>query len=266
MGSPAQKMRGLRTILSFWFEGVKQRGPILLPMQRDIGNEWERLTRLYAEKCDEELSELAAGFADLTEIAQQVLRDELRKRGLREPQASDGKEADEKQRRFGRWREAFAADDREFVADAHALEDGSSEDEQGEEGEVEYTWKTLLCTCDESEQAWQIREVLQRAGIESWIEAPNANALDVMGPRVLVAADQLKEARAIAERPIPQEIIDQSRVKVEDFVPPSCPKCGAMDPLLESVEPTNTWLCEVCNAEWSEAGVSLPKSSPFLRQ
>jgi hypothetical protein len=96
--------------------------------------------------------------------------------------------------------------------------------------------------------------VLKRAGIESWIEAPAQGSLELTGPQVMVAADELEEARAIAERPIPQEIVDQSKVRVEDFVPPSCPKCGATDPLLEAVEPTNMWLCEVCGAEWSEAG------------
>ncbi|MGA8530297.1 MAG: hypothetical protein WB622_11325, partial [Acidobacteriaceae bacterium] len=58
----------------------------------------------------------------------------------------------------------------------------------------------------------------------------------------------------IIARPIPQEIVEQSKVRVEDFVPPTCPKCGAADPLLEAVEPTNMWLCEVCGAEWSEPG------------
>jgi len=237
-------------------------------MQWDTGKEWERLTRLYADMGDEELLDLAAGLGDLTRIAQQVLRDELRKRGLREPQAADALGAEEKQRRFGRWREAFAAQDGEGITGDSEPEDGAEheDNEQDAEGEIEYTWKTLLCACDEREQAWQIREVLQRAGIESWIEAPDANALDVTGPRVLVAADQLQEARAIAEQPIPQEIIDQSRVKVEDFVPPSCPQCGAADPLLESVEPTNAWRCEVCDAQWSEAEAHLPKSSPFLRR
>ncbi len=226
-------------------------------MPSDQGKEWERLTRLYSEKGDDELSELATGFGDLTEIAQQVLRDEMRKRGLQgpSPSGSDRREADPNI--FGQWGRPFAEQD----ADDSVT--GDSED--GEESGTEFTWKTLLCTCDEREQAWQIREVLQHAGIESWIEAPNANAMDVMGPRIMVAADQLEEARAIVERPIPQEIIDQSRVKVEDFVPPSCPKCGAMDPLLESVEPTNTWRCEACDASWSEPEVSLPKSSPFLR-
>jgi len=221
--------------------------PILLAMQNDPGNEWQRLTALYHEKSDEELLELAEDFGNLTETAQQVLRDELRKRGLTlphtAPKADEPKSRREADRRaaFGGWSRAIA--EHNSAADA---------DDDNEEPPVEYTWKTLLRTCDTREEAWQISEVLKRAGIESWIEAPEQGSLDLTGPRVIVAADELEEARAIAARPIPQEIIDQSKVRVEDFVAPACPKCGAGDPLLESVEPTNTWLCEQCGASWSE--------------
>ena len=220
--------------------------PILLAMQNDPGKEWQRLTALYQEKSDEELLELSEELGNLTDVAQQVLRDELRKRGLARPQAQATKE--DRRPAFGAWSRAIAEQNGEVDAK------NDSADEDDDDAPVEYTWKTLLRTCDTREEAWQISEVLKRAGIESWIEAPEQGSLDLTGPRVIVAADELEAARAIAEQPIPQEIIDQSKVRVEDFVPPSCPKCGAADPLLESVEPTNTWLCEVCGAEWSERG------------
>jgi len=62
-----------------------------------------------------------------------------------------------------------------------------------------------LCECEEREEAWQIREVLRQAGIESWIEGQGSRVWDGMGnPRILVAADQFEQAREIATRPIPQ--------------------------------------------------------------
>ncbi len=220
--------------------------PILLAMQNDAANEWQRLTAVYRDKADEELLELADDFGNLTETAQQVLRDELRQRGLPLTPANPinaGMKGEDRRPVFGAWSRAIAEQNGEPEAEG---------EENGDEQSIEYTWKTLLCTCDSREEAWQISEVLKRAGIESWIEAPARNALDLAGPRVVVAADELEEARAIAAQPIPQEIIDQSRVRVEDFVPPACPKCGAPDPLLQSVDPTNTWMCEICGAEWSE--------------
>lgn len=50
-------------------------------------NEWRRLTEHYAGMYDEELLDLARDYKNLTEMAQQVLRDEMKKRGLGDPAA-----------------------------------------------------------------------------------------------------------------------------------------------------------------------------------
>jgi hypothetical protein len=125
-----------------------------------------------------------------------------------------------------------------------------------DDGPHEYSWKTELCTCDTREEAWQMGQVLGRAGIDSWIQQPRGSGgLD--GPRVMVGADQLEHARAIAAQPIPQDIIDESR-ELDDapaYENPKCPKCHAPDPTLESVEPSNNWLCESCGYTWSDPAV-----------
>ena len=56
-------------------------------MQESPDQEWRRLGKHYAEMYDEELLELARDYKDLTETAQLVLRDEMKKRGLGEPLA-----------------------------------------------------------------------------------------------------------------------------------------------------------------------------------
>jgi hypothetical protein len=213
-------------------------------MQTDPGTEWRRLTSLYAEKSDQELIDLSEDFGNLTDVAQQVLRDEMRRRKLDTPQL---KPPPDNRPVFGRWGQAQTEQNPQSDA-----EDVDSENDEPDEPH-EYTWKTLLCECGEREEAWQIAEVLKRAGIESWIDGPQSqDSLDVRLPRVIVAADRLEEARTIIARPIPQDIVDQSKEKVEDFVPPSCPKCKAADPLLESVNPSNSWRCENCGARWSD--------------
>ena len=95
--------------------------------------------------------------------------------------------------------------------------------------------------------------MLRRAGIDSWIEAPE-NRGGREWPRVVVAADQLDEARAIAEQPIPQDILDEvnDAHSAREYEVPTCPQCGAPDPILESVEPSNNWLCESCEHTWSD--------------
>jgi ribosomal protein L37AE/L43A len=202
--------------------------------------EWQRLTQLYREMGDGELEELDAGKGDLTEVAQQVLRDEIRKRGLDGP-SKPGTEP----RQAGN----FGASKWGTGNDAAVDEDAA----EASEPPVEYTWKTPLCECEDREQAWQIQEVLRQAGIESWIEGPGYSiAPEMSNPRIVVAADQLEQARQFISRPIPQEIVEQSKMPVEEYVPPACPSCGAADPILEGADPVNAWRCESCGKQWTE--------------
>ena len=215
-------------------------------MQNDPGADWQRLTRLYAEKSDEELLELADDFGNLTEVAQQVLRDEMKQRKIEEPE----ERFREQPPIFGRWNQESNPAQNQGTATAEEQIDDPGEPH-------EYTWKTELCTCESSKQAWQVYETLRRASIESWPQRPGASfgtrSVGSLEIRILVAADQLEEARAILSRPIPQEIMNESNMPVEDFVVPRCPKCGTADPLLESVDSSNHWLCENCGAQWTDA-------------
>jgi ribosomal protein L37AE/L43A len=189
---------------------------------------------------DGELEELDANKSDLTEVAQQVLRDELKKRGLDKPRAAS-EEANHAER--------FAAPE----WNSHG--DWPEGEEAAEEGEppVDYTWKTFLCECDGPEKAWQIQEVLRQAGIESWIDRPGYYEAPGIGDRqIVVAADQLEKASAILARPIPKEIVEQSEMEIPDYEPPACPSCGAKEPVLESADPANSWRCERCGKQWAE--------------
>jgi len=213
---------------------------ILLPMQADPIAEWQRLTELYRGMNDGELEELDADKADLTEIAQQVLCDELRKRGL-----DDAHKLSIALNQAG----GFGASKWGTGGDAARGEMGGEARDQL----VEYTWKTPLCECDDQEEAWQIYEVLRRAGIESWIEGPGyRDGHDLFNSRIVVAADQLEKAQEIISRPIPQEIVEQSKTPIPEYVPPVCPSCGAEEPILESANPVNSWRCESCGRRWTE--------------
>ena len=195
--------------------------------------EWNALTAHYRSMGDEELLELAESFADLRPVAQQVLSDEMKLRGLGDPQA----------RGWSRRRP-------DPVPEA-GLEGSRLQ------GAVEYTWKTPLCQCANPREAWQISEALKRAGIESWVERSNSYTVhaefEEAPPRVLVAADEVEAARTILEQPIPADIVEESRLGVPEYEIPVCPRCGAADPLLESVDPVNQWSCEACGAEWEDA-------------
>jgi hypothetical protein len=221
--------------------------------------EWRRLTEAYGEMYDEELLDLAASLNDLTETAKTVLRDELRKRGLGDPLAPTNappinKDAEPSTRRTAK-----------IYWESHGHRDNQSRIETDQDEPREFTWKTLLCECNTTLEAQQLAEALQLAGIDSWIETSGRARWDLNGPRVLVAADQLDQAQAVAAQPIPQEIIDESREEVSEFKPPVCPRCGASDPVLlpakelsigdpkpKDDEWVNSWECESCGNEWSD--------------
>jgi len=227
-------------------------------MTGNPAEEWQRLTEHYRGLYDEELRELAADFRNLTETAQQALRSEMSSRNLADP-ATPPSKADPAAGLH--WASSVNpdADADHFSAGpfnpgpfrARRPDAGPSSAEEFD-GPRDYTWKTPLVDCETLEQALLLREALRRAGIESWVEAPNARAIEVLGVRVLVAADQLEQAIEIARQPIPQEIVEEFETEVPEFVLPRCPQCGAEDPVLESAEPSNSWLCENCGRQWSD--------------
>ncbi len=238
----------------------------MLTMQADPTLEWRRLTEHYREMDDDGLRELAADFADLTDTAQQALRSEMRSRGLGDarspeptvttnaPQLSTpsvpaaGRVEPEPGPEYPGFYAGYFGRMPELVPDAP---DGADD-----EGPHDYTWKTVLCDCDTNEQAQELSAALQQAGIESWVQ--QSREFGRRNPRVLVAADQLDQARAIAASPIPPEIVAESRAEVPEYVPPSCPSCGAPDPVLEGVDPVNSWTCEQCGRKWTDSTPESP--------
>jgi len=245
-------------------------------MQPDPVLEWQRLTAEYRQKSPEELLELARDFADLTETAQQVLRGEMRSRGMEDPESPGSATKPHPARidpahaplalRNTRCDGGTTADIEygPFVAFggiAPELVPDTPESRDEAEGPHEYTWKTVLCECETTEQARLLSEALQKSGIDSWIDHPGSTyryrGSAVEYPRILVAADQLDQARAIAANPIPQEIVDQAKEEAPEFVEPKCPKCGSDDVVLEGVDPENIWRCEQCEERWTE---SMPKA------
>ncbi len=218
-------------------------------MQQDPMEEWRRLTTLYSEMGDIEIRDLLDQINDLTPNAQQILRDELKKRGIDERSPSVPP--------FPSMSSQHVRDRRtisHFVPASAEVASSEQEDEEDDDGSREYTWKTLLCECQDLAEARAVATMLMGAGIESWIERPQQYYVDPGSPSVKVAADQLEHAKAMLAQPIPQELIEEQREleAAPAYEIPTCPKCKAEDPTLESVEPTNNWLCESCGYTWSD--------------
>lgn len=233
--------------------------------------EWQRLTEQYRKMSDEELGELAFDIDSLTETAQQVLQSEMSSRGLGRQQAVSNAP------KFSSFSWSAQPDSVFAQPSAQsAFEDASDADADAEDATSRQSIRRLpLCECSDWKQAWQICAMLKADAIESWIQDSHADPEDSllyspeMGPpfalftphafRVVVAANRLVEAREVAAQPVPREIAKASEMNVPEFTAPKCPACGAEDPVLESVDPANSWRCEQCGREWTD---SLPDPAP----
>jgi hypothetical protein len=194
--------------------------------------QYQELMTLYASYGDEELLALVRGMTDLTEMAQEALRAEISKRGLK---ASSSPERAEPRVLT----EDDLADLRAFAALAPA------------ECVFEY---------EDGRGAAAASLALQEAGVQSIVLQPDGSWADARGPRVVVAPEDAEGAARVLSQPLAERF----RREVEEAVPeefdvPMCPKCGSHETLLEAVDPANQWHCDDCGHDWLEDDLSLER-------
>jgi len=204
---------------------------------------WQDLTENYRQMSDGELLELADKPEDLTDVARQALRDEMKRRGLEAPPADN----------IASKLQVTHLDRPATVnwepARARYL---PRENEDETDLPHEYTWKTDLCECNTRDEALDIGLVLKNAGIDSWISTPESK-WGLGGPRIQVAADQLDQAQMILAHYTPPARVNEEQ-EVDEFILPVCPRCGSKeDAVLQAADPVNAWMCEACGAEWANS-------------
>jgi hypothetical protein len=179
--------------------------------------QYSDLTQLYSSYSAAELNNLALTFNDLTEVAQLALKAEFTRRGL--PMPAPAKQPSQ------------AARDRAESA-LHGLAANAPQE--------------CIFEFADLEDAYLAQSVLKSAGIPSVVPTSEIAAIDT--PRLIVGPADAQSAQLILSRP-------NALGSDEDatFATAVCPQCGTPDPLLESVEPTNQWRCEVCNHTWQDA-------------
>jgi hypothetical protein len=188
---------------------------------KNPADEWRHLTALYAEMGDTELLELKASLEDLTEVAQDVLRDEMKKRELWDlplPQVDSPDEED---------------------AEPHSLENLRLA------GAVVGQYDTV-------NEANLAGYVLELAGIQAVVVN---NTFDLTLPALRVAPRDAVRATTLLGQPISAGVrADYEATRnLPDFEVPVCPHCHCEEVLLEEVEPCNQWLCEECGHRWADA-------------
>jgi hypothetical protein len=189
--------------------------------------QYQELVALYGSYGDEELIALGRGMADLTEMAQEALKGELTRRGLKiavakEPVAARVLTDDD------------LSDMRAYAASAPAECIFDFDDE----GAVSAAYYALAAE-----------------GIEAIVVSGGARS-DRRGSRVVVTPKDAERAAAILSRPSADELKAETEESLDGFNLPRCPACGGQETLLESVDPVNQWRCDHCDHTWFEESVS----------
>jgi hypothetical protein len=195
-------------------------------MTGDAG-QYRELVTLYGSYGDDELIEMGRGMADLTEMAQEALKGELTRRGLKIAPAREAVRA-----------RVLSEDD---LLDMRAYAESAPAE----------------CIFDfEDERAVTAAYyALEGEGIEA-IVVSGGTRPDRRGPRVVVAPKDAELAAAILSRPSAEGLKAETEEAFAGFDLPKCPACGGADTLLESVDPVNQWRCDHCGHSWLEESVS----------
>jgi hypothetical protein len=189
--------------------------------------QYQELVTLYGSYGDEELVELGRGMTDLTEMAQEALKGELTRRGLKIAPAREPVEA-----------RVLSEDD---LSDMRSYAESAPAE--------------CIFDFEDERTVTAAYYVLTGEGIEAIVVSGGARS-DRRGPRVVVTPKDAERAAAILSRPSAKELKAETEETFEGFNLPQCPMCGGAETLLESVDPVNQWRCDQCGHTWLEESVS----------
>jgi DNA-directed RNA polymerase subunit M/transcription elongation factor TFIIS len=201
----------------------------------DRVEEWQRLQASYGSKTDEELQALAEESDELTELAQQVLRSEITRRGL-----------------------PFKLKELSKPPGFNP-EPGELDPSELEPVVVRRVWDVT--------EARQVKGILDDAGIPSFLGPDNLDDVETypssssFGNGIDLKVRYVDNQRAlyVLSRSLPSEPQDQS-----EYVP-VCPKCNSREIVFESLDEQKAassafdakfnWKCDACGYQWKDDGI-----------
>ena len=190
--------------------------------------QFRELMELYRSYGDEELVELSGKMADLTDTAQEALKGELSRRGLKAVAAKEPVE------------ERVLTE--EDLADMRTY--------------AELAPAECIFDFDSERAASAAYYALTNIGIDAIVVSAGGGKFDSRGPRVVVKPNDAKRASEILLQTSTETAEETIRNEWETFEQPRCPKCGSEEIVLESADPVNEWKCEDCGKTWLEESVS----------
>jgi hypothetical protein len=234
----------------------------------DPERERQRLAAFYAGQLDGELEKVASEAYELSDLATEVLKAELQKRGLSVELAEHApvpvKNAPE------------PGDPLE-----EGLEAAVAQQELPEaKGDGDIDGMVTIRTFRDLPEALLAKGSLDSAGMKCALVDDNIVRMDwfwsnaMGGVKVLVNREDVTVAEEILAQPIPENF-DVSGVG--EYGQPRCPKCGSLDINFRELQSSaylsmalnvpipfhrRAWHCHSCDVEWEDDGVPGPAESP----
>lgn len=224
----------------------------------DPEQERRRLEEFYSHQMDGELEEVAGQAAELTELAREVLRAELSRRGL-SPE---------------RFERAVAPPPAPVKPPplAPRIKTPSAELPAWLDTDLALRELVTLRKFRDMPEALLAKGCLESAGIESCLVDDNMVRLDwfwsnlVGGIKLQVDSKDVEAANEILDQPIPDGF---EVAGVGEYQQPHCPRCQSLDINFQEVAPAayvsaylrvpipfhrRAWRCRSCDAEWEDDG------------
>jgi hypothetical protein len=224
----------------------------------DPEQERRRLTEFYAGQMDGELEKVAAQAHDLTDLAREVLRAEISKRGL-EPVLVEHAPATVKPQL------------EQKPGDPPLSPEPPKEDTQLQGGDFEPRDMITLRQFRDLPEALLAKSCLDSAGIDSVLLDDNVVRLDwfwsnlIGGVKLKVEPSDAGPAAEILSQPIPDKI---DVAGIGEYQQPECPNCQSLDVTFKELNRPlsyatlwlnvpipfyrKAWRCHSCKIEWEE--------------
>jgi len=225
-------------------------------------NERQRLADVYAGQLDGELEKVAGEAYELSDLAREVLKAELEKRGLNVRLAEHAPIPVRKGPQPG---DPPKENDEDIEAMQPQLAVGEAEYEAGE--------MVVIRKFRDLPEALLAKGSLDSAGIECVLADQNMVRLDwfvsnaIGGIKLLVPSHEVADAEQVLNQPIPEHF---DVTGIGEYEQPRCPKCGSLDINYKELDPTaylslavqvpipfrrRAWRCHSCQAEWEDDGM-----------
>jgi len=211
----------------------------------DPAGEWRRLSEHYRQLSDDKLVGLARQTSQLTEIAQQVLAQEIANRRLKIPPKEPAAEGRPKWQPDPGGAESPYAEDRELVV-------------------ISTVWSLA--------DALKLQRLLDTAGIPFYMGPEKATSVDAVTSNFAKGLDvQIMQvgwpwARRALQQYFPADEPPEEKVDESDDFAMHCPKCHSMEVVFEDLDrgsknsegkpsPKFKWTCDSCGHEWKDDGL-----------